>query len=55
MPTYIHSGVQENSDFFLSENGPTYHTVPDDFQSGHIHYVDTEYCVPPVLIPLLTF
>jgi hypothetical protein len=55
MSTYIHSGVQENSDFFLSENGPTYHMVLDDFQPGRIHYVDTEYCAPPILVPLLTF
>jgi hypothetical protein len=44
-----------NTGPFLSENSPTYHTVPDDFQSGRIHYVDTEYRVSSVLVPLLTF
>jgi hypothetical protein len=55
MPTYNHSDVQENRDFFLSENSPTYHTVPDDFQSDCIHYMDIEYYTPPILVPLLTF
>jgi hypothetical protein len=55
MSTYIHSGIRENSDFFLSGNNHTYHMIPDDFQSGCIHYVDTEYCAPRILVPLLTF
>jgi hypothetical protein len=55
MPTYIHSGIRENSDFFLSRNGSTYHMVSDDFQPGHIHYMDTKYHAPSVLVPLFTF
>jgi hypothetical protein len=55
MPTYNHSGIQENRDFFLSKNSSIYYTVLDDFQSDHIHYVDTEYYASSILIPLLTF
>jgi hypothetical protein len=55
MPTYNHFDVQKNRDFFLSKNSLTYHTVLHDFQSGHIHYVDTEYSASSILILLLTF